>query len=1787
MTGETSGVDFARIVQVRGEGVVSSYLNGNDPSNPHRSVKNLIEETTHEYGGRFLLELLQNAHDAHDGEDSGGQVLMRFDRDEDEHGVLYVADRGRGFDDESFDAICKLAQSSKTVGAGIGNKGVGFKSVLQICEWPEIHSCDPATPDRDGYCFRFAAEEDLKRMAPDDEAFRRVQQDVSAYTVPVPITTPPKAVRDLRDQGFRTVMRFPLRSEVAAGEVEKRFVELERNSAPVMLFLRRMRALRLRRSGGTAPDSDVTLSREVRPLNVAMAEEPFTAEVVTVDGEHRFLVVSRDVDPAELRAALRESVDAELLNSKWLDWTTPTHVAAAVPLDNAIKDRRLYTYLPMGPESAAPFPGHLHAPFHTDFARRSLIRDHPLNTMLFDAVAALALDANKLLLSGSLAIPGAEPQSVAVDLVSWSAIDIDHLAREADRQPVLLPTATGGVVALPDAWLWPRQDCEVLTPELAERAAGMACLHPGLGGERLERLRQTARALGESIDVTVERLAEAVEAMAGWCARKRLPIPEWNALYDDIAVLFERGADAWHLAGRRILLREDRELTPCLEPPDPASRRPGGRPRIARRKDPTPFFPPVRQLTEGEEEVDPDIDLTLPRGLNDRIVLLHPELTWHDENRKVTRARNVLLNNNLVSRFGARSLVDHVRSVLAATTGRRIHADALRFLYELQRGSRAVRDLREVGARLPTVGGERVVANEVLFSATWPDTNGTLLESVTAVEEEVSSELSQMARRLLVSPSELLRPSDKVKDWVEFLRKLGVRDELPVRRVRETRKLNGNRLWRDWLAANESVPPRIANAWKAHLPERSHAQYPETPYATRTHITWLPGQDCQEFLPVPAREAYAKLVLIGLSTWPDSHLEMLWERDRDGNKDPRRVRTPLGAFVMAAAWLVVDDPLTRSQRFEVSQHTWHFRGDRDGFPPRFAAFLRRDLRTVVDDDPRTANRLRHFEMPTWNEPDEAAHQLNHLAELLDSGLVEANLVPALRNTYRDTWNVLLGQSDWAEQLDEWLDSLIVSIAGLPRVRRVSDFAPEAPVVITEHADDEFLRQVVADFEYPVLQLDRHADTVRDAFAEGAAVRPEQLNIRILLDGAEFSPTGDAPLLVDELPWLVTAVVALLEHRTPPHERPLEARLAEIATELAAIRFVVAEDVAVQVAGVARPAPARMRGVLLVPDARYPTLVFARPPESFRMTWELVDAAAEPVLRLVEHARSASLLRLAVSRLRQHDGDPGDALDGDALADACEVEPEALAYTANHLGIGSRETLARLRPAVHHLWGPEAAAALDSAMPAHDANPTESAVRDAVRAAAVPDALDPDLLFEAAQRAASLDKLRTELGISLAQINQALEAVSPGAPPIDYGAQHEDALRVVVQRPDNRLRLLNRLRWALLDDHAAMRPIDGWTELRDLTTLRPLEEWRYTRDEVTAVEVLTTAEEQLAHRVGKALPADGPELVPVEEVREVNRTLAEALLREAAPRVHAWCRKNGADEPAVDLSPTSVLPAVNALAAVGALDFTRLDRDLLISWLRAVRVWPAAMPASTELVELGLTEQDLRAEETEEERRAEDQRRAKRVLDVDGTVLDLRDGLENVRRSLEESLGNTPSFLATRARVASLRAVVSAGSRGRGSQPGSRSAGPVSRPSAEQLSAIGFAGEWLAYQWLLRRYPNQVTEESWMSTNRVVCFTGDLGNDGWGYDFRVPFRGGDRLYEVKATIGEGGEIQLGESEVRCAQENARNDRWRLLVVTYALDRSRRIIQLPNPFSAASRDLFSFVGQGIRLRYATTD
>ncbi|RSS45057.1 sacsin N-terminal ATP-binding-like domain-containing protein [Streptomyces sp. WAC08241] len=92
----------------------------------------MSEDTAQEYEGRTILELVQNGHDAI-GEAAPGRIaVMAVPQGDD--GVLYVADEGAVFAEENFRAITEPALSSKAAGEGIGNKGLGFRSALQLTD---------------------------------------------------------------------------------------------------------------------------------------------------------------------------------------------------------------------------------------------------------------------------------------------------------------------------------------------------------------------------------------------------------------------------------------------------------------------------------------------------------------------------------------------------------------------------------------------------------------------------------------------------------------------------------------------------------------------------------------------------------------------------------------------------------------------------------------------------------------------------------------------------------------------------------------------------------------------------------------------------------------------------------------------------------------------------------------------------------------------------------------------------------------------------------------------------------------------------------------------------------------------------------------------------------------------------------------------------------------------------------------------------------------------------------------------------------------------------------------------------------------------------------------------------------------------------------------------------------------------------------------------------------------------------------------------------------------------
>ena len=160
--------------------LVRAHVSTREDQDFAQSQKSMIEQTMREYGGRFLFELIQNGYDAQPPGTTNGRIAIVLADDEGPHGTLYVANTGRGFTASNARRIRSLGLSDKPVGEGIGNKGVGFKSVLQICASPEVYSTLPdGTP---GFCFRFARPDDVGELVGGDPILiRQVIDEVSRF----------------------------------------------------------------------------------------------------------------------------------------------------------------------------------------------------------------------------------------------------------------------------------------------------------------------------------------------------------------------------------------------------------------------------------------------------------------------------------------------------------------------------------------------------------------------------------------------------------------------------------------------------------------------------------------------------------------------------------------------------------------------------------------------------------------------------------------------------------------------------------------------------------------------------------------------------------------------------------------------------------------------------------------------------------------------------------------------------------------------------------------------------------------------------------------------------------------------------------------------------------------------------------------------------------------------------------------------------------------------------------------------------------------------------------------------------------------------------------------------------------------------------------------------------------------------------------------------------------------------------------------------------------------------
>lgn len=539
------------LVEVRG-----CLRDWDDDRDAAREAKAVIDTLiAPEYQGRALIELLQNAHDAHPAGAADGRVEIRLDEEEGEYGTLYVANQGKPFSSKNFKDLCSIALSRKRADAGIGHKGVGFKSVLNLCGAPEVYSVDrEGSRIPDGLTFRFARLDDYdalaREVAPERADFPDyLKANLHTLKVPVFLKEAPKTIHNFTRRGFVTVVRLPLKSADACSAAAAQVRELMDDSAPFELFLDRLERVQLEwRAAGE--NRRRTYDRQVQMLHQARG---LKVQQVTLRRRMRLIVICGKADPDRAREALTASIEKNGMRHDWMAWEKKAEVRVAVPVGDPLDKGRLYTFLPMGEQIAAPLRGFVHAPFFAEMNRRSFNAGVPWNDLLLDTVAKTCARAVLATTDGRAPIPS----GALVDLMCWQSpkalprltTAFQQLGHGITQVPFIptIAAASGTRTSLHQAVLWEgKEPATAFTPHAVAATGITDLLDPQLHPVRLRELVSLAGSMGTRLEPPTERLASWAERLAEATARAPFDPGWWADFYYDLSQEFP---DGWDVAG--------------------------------------------------------------------------------------------------------------------------------------------------------------------------------------------------------------------------------------------------------------------------------------------------------------------------------------------------------------------------------------------------------------------------------------------------------------------------------------------------------------------------------------------------------------------------------------------------------------------------------------------------------------------------------------------------------------------------------------------------------------------------------------------------------------------------------------------------------------------------------------------------------------------------------------------------------------------------------------------------------------------------------------------------------------------------------------------------------------------------------------------------------------------------------------------------------------------------------------------------------------------------------------
>lgn len=1778
----------------------------------YRSLHNLTEQIEHQYHGRVVIELIQNAHDALAKGRQPGRVELVLKPDEGEFGTLYVANDGACFTRSNFGSLSQLGQSDKNPEESIGNKGIGFRSVLEVTSTPQIFSrlaADSATFD--GYCFGFTpayireiagpvmallrGESSSQQLVDWDETLRTkfraavVSQGgeswlhselryLSPYLLPRPLDPvhAEVAVRDFERRGFATVIRLPLKAKSATDLLREKFGELNSHT---LLFLDRANSLVI---------DDGTIRRELTRGSEARSGSCHRGEDVVItepaDGApQRYWVWQWELVVADAPQEVRDALAS--MPGKWPQLTR-TSVSLAVQLSNEARPGALSIFLPT--LRASGCGAHINAPFFGDMSRTDIPFNNAYNAFLLRKAAVLAVQVIQDELTGQ----GIDEARAIIDLLVPYGPDRDASARwktvsfgaaleqGVDFDEVNWFLSDQGWKTIGETSLIPElSGSTVITRDALRAHATFAAFVAGLDS-RADALHALFDAHGMPALPIHSDLAETVEALARFLRQRDA---NWREFWCDAERLFSGNNSP--LVGKQVLLGSDGELHASGE-------------------NCTVFFSAGQGAQQGEDIGS--AETVIPQSLSGYVAFLSDRIFVGDErgNNSSSQVRK-FLEGKLVSRYGVEDIfqkvlikripplpipLDDSRSDLCRDIllwGLKLMAH----LVERGRGSKSPRLLRELPA--PCRGGWFKLG-ECSFGAGWPGTQGDLL--VRYLKGLPRDEGKRDRDRLLLSPSNSFWGREGLTHQ-RLLRFAGVFDGLRLSAVNPkdwTSTFQGCR----YIFPCPTAPPPGVNVlfweqFRQHIAANVKPYYEGWfPYEVQK-LYIFPGFSAYEELDGDTRQDLMSLVFGSLGAWEEDWKILIFEK-KVGNSDSRSAESPLFFALRTWCWLGLPSAegvewFRPSERWHVSApalaQAWQFEHLRP-LPARLAHRL--------DNDRSLAEALQALGMPRY-DPETPSPSTRLLVDLASA--VEGCDI-------RD-WNVFLGQvrAAW----DAFLPAPETKFPPLLIVRRGGGhLTAEHPTVDRPIylPDSPRFFAALEQFALPVLAIEpKNARRLAERFVHhyGSAVHlTSSLKLVPLVPDTPWVSSGEQRLPETSLEQLAPLLLALAAFAGTQPSNTSSKRFQRQMADLRAakVSWVPGLKVALFHGANKMADPAadalwlKVEGVLLVTERCYthPSLLaeaLSQLLDREDLEWQiklLLQGLSNLEVGTEEQERALRLVRLSPEHLqevREHwRGDLGQVMRmllpllalvrpdvdlGEIVELKSDSELEKILDALNDQRFRGSDLLKLCRTSADLFsFGKSAWRQFGEPLQMDAWN------------AFLEQSGDPILVN---REAAS--EFRRHLSSALPLLRSLVCTILRRSNSGQSFTTFQEELNAVACPPEYEKEF-----WEV-DFSRALA-----------TTIPLFERWQAFDAEIEAVKVASSREaleEQLRSvRVDTSFD-------PLETARR-NRELLRNSLNQLQQIGLAWALANNHRDPStwesrtegymatltVELASQGYLKVWSESDVFGLLRVLPRDTDSECFWDHVTQ----AQSFQDLVAKLGLAADALSQAKERLRTFKEDARRRSRLVQVGGKEFDSSE--DNLSRLYDHIQLVFPDDRLAALTGIDLRSPDGLALITRDSTPGrkdgrSRTQTRVKRASKAMEALIGLAGEIHAYRMLKSRY--NARQESWISSNGNIVFPENQYDDGRGCDFEIAI--GDRVYcvEVKASEGEDEYFSLGSSEIRLAVEIARKSRphrksvFTILHVTRALSDQPEFKLLPNPYDPRYQSFFLLDGADVRVRYKT--